>query len=169
MLKRELGISGKADRVLPRSARFEPQSSQLCVSIRALTSGNAWVSQTPFFLAFDIAKWQGLCCATELTCLSYNTAEPLVLQVLGHIRKTGLPQADWFVGVSHGLRRHPWDEQELPFATKAWIVIPAATSNQAQAVANKLLGLGFAESPMHLSSPSANFVFAYALSTEFFN
>jgi hypothetical protein len=168
MLKNHL--CEEADRVLPRSANDQPQSRQLSVSIRALLSGNARMNRTAHFLAVDHIKQQALLFARDLTSLSkYMATEQIVFRVLNHIRSTALPPIVWFVGVSHGPRRHPWDEQQLPFSTKAWIVIPTGNAVQAREVVRELFRCGFAASPVHSSSASAMCVFAYALNTEILN
>ncbi len=169
MLTGRLYIEGKADRVLPRSAAI--QSSQLYVSIRALTSDNVRLIPTSSNLTFDTRKSQAIFNAIELTALSVEcmATEQILIRVLDHMQKTQLTQIAWFVGVSHGPRRHPWDEQELPFSTKAWIVVPAQNSDQAQEVTSQLLRHGFNKSPVHLNAPTATFVFAYAVSTECLN
>jgi hypothetical protein len=71
----------------------------------------------------------------------------------------------WLVGVRFAPRLHPWDEQELPFPTRAWLNLSANTE-EAQTIAEQLFSSGFAKSPIHTNEPTAKCVFVYALTPE---
>jgi hypothetical protein len=119
-------------------------------------------------IAFDkrIGK---LYLAKELTALVLMSDKQLIYRLLTHIQLAPLPAECWFAGVLAVPRRHPWDEQELSFPTKAWIIVPAESCEQAQRVARQLFDCGIQKSPVHTNSSFGRFVFAYALNTVFLN
>lgn len=158
----------KADRVSPRSACIDVRSSrQLNVSIRALSSERKRLNQTDANLLIDIASNQVFTIAIELTARVTNTQ--IMNLIVTHIQNGSLSLSIWFAGACVAPRRHQWDEQELSFPTKAWIVIPTEAAEEAQKVAKQLFDFGCRKSPVHTESPAARCVFAYALNEESLN
>jgi hypothetical protein len=91
--------------------------------------------------------------------------DQILATVAEHQAHSG-PVSGWFVGVRFKSRLHPWDEQELPFPTRAWINLRADTGDEAQRAVERLLAIGYAKSSLHTDSPSARCVFAYHANKE---
>lgn len=69
----------------------------------------------------------------------------------------------WFAGAQVALRRHPWDQQELSFSTRAWFDVESDTGAEAQLAVRRLSRQGFLISPIHDLSLRAKHVFAYGI------
>jgi hypothetical protein len=106
---------------------------------------------------------------TELTTVDSMTEEEAMNKFILHLINSSLGIEYWYAGVGLTTRRHPWDECELSFSTRAWLHIAVDTSEQAQKVARRLFERGCGESPMHTVSSSATYVFLYASSHQSLN
>jgi hypothetical protein len=89
-------------------------------------------------------------------------SENLPPQIQSHLRLRPTP-GDWEIGVRSSQRIHPWDEQELPFPTQAWLTHHTSDSAEAEMIAAALFAFGCRISPAHLPSGTSRTVFIYAL------
>jgi hypothetical protein len=69
----------------------------------------------------------------------------------------------WFSGVRRFQRIHPWDEEELSFATRCWIDFEADSPAEANSAFHELIDLGLTQRHSTNISPNGTHVFAYAL------
>jgi len=106
---------------------------------------------------------------TELTTVACMTEEEAMKKFILHLNNSSSGIEYWYAGVGLTTRRHPWDECELSFSTRAWLHIAVDTPEQAQKVARRLFERGCGESPMHTVSSSATHVFLYASSHQSLN
>ena len=74
-----------------------------------------------------------------------------------------------FAGVRVAPRIHSWNEQEVPFSTKAWIDISCDTPEEAQRIAQRLFALGCGKSLIQTNSSIGKHVFGYADNSESLN
>ena len=160
---------GNADRALARSARLL-HSWPFNISIRAKFGETVVVKQN--MLIFTIDKWWLAIyyCVIEwpaVYCILMSEMEKI--NAVEIHRKSCPGSLEWFAGVRIAPRLHPWDGQEPPYSTKAWMDIRADTAQEAHKIAKKLFELGYGKSPIHTNSPSGEHVFAYAINNETFN
>jgi hypothetical protein len=161
---------GYADRVFARSAGFmHSHSWPVNISIRA-KFGESAVTK-PNASNFSIDKWWLTieCFAIDWPAILNFVSETEKIDAIENHRKSCLDSLQWFTGVCTAPRLHPWDGQELPFSTKAWINIQTGTPEEAQRITQKLFELGYGKSPIHTISTSGKYIFAYAIYTESLN
>lgn len=163
MLTKTRMRQGKADRACARSARAF-HNRPINISIRANTGERQTANQKRSIFAIDKFPRRHNCNAIDWSVVSMDTLKALI--VIGRHLKRCEHSDQWYAGVRIASRRHPWDEQESSFPSKAWIDIPAETPEEAQKVLLKLFEIGCAKSPIQPNSPQARHVFAYLLNAE---
>jgi len=158
-------LSEQASRAFTRPALHTPltlHNGQLNVSIRAD------IGESPEYMV-DSSYPEAKDSAIEVPVIMLMSSGEIMTAVVLHKGKFPASACVWFAGVRAARRLHPWDEQALPFQTKAWLDFPADSGGQAQRVARALFAMGCEQSPMHNSSPAAKHVFVYSLSKEIQN
>jgi hypothetical protein len=129
------------------------------ISIRASVSG----VQTPRCLVrVDEANGMVLQYAIEWPSVNMQRQQSVTALIQAHRNSCTKPM-QWFAGAQVAPRRHPWDEQELSFSTRAWFDVELDTGAEAQLAVRRLSRQGFLISPIHDHSLRAKHVFAYGI------
>ena len=153
----------KADRAFARSAPLHlTQWLNLCFNPHP--RGRS-IPSRPYFLKriYCRSPFFRLYFVTELTTVRIMSEEEAMNKFILHLSNISLgAEYWWYAGVGSTTRRHPWDECELSFSTRAWLDIAVDTPEQAQRVARRLFERGCGESPIHTVSSSVTHVFLYA-------
>jgi hypothetical protein len=79
-----------------------------------------------------------------------------------HIRNYSRQGTRWYSGLRKNQRIHPWDEQEVQFATYCWVDFEADSSAEANLVLEEIINLGLARRHKAAASTNAAHIFAYA-------
>ncbi len=161
MLSGRLKRKGRADRASARSA-VSQHSWPVNISIRATIGDCSVLKQGSSDSAIDNSVNRDILYAIDWPAIISMSEIEIVAQIESH-RKKCAGDLEWFAGVRVAPRIHPWDEQELPFSTSAWIDLLSDTPEEAQRVARSLFALGWGRSPAHAYLSSGKHVFAYAV------
>lgn len=159
----------RADRVFARSALFTHRWT-VNISIRAIVGECTVDNHRGIFFTIDKSRAAHNVFVIECPSIDIETMnEADKISAIETHRSRCSGSLRWFAGVRIAPRIHPWDEQELPFSTMAWIGIAADTHDEAQRIAQRLFDLGCGRSPIHTASGLGKHVFAYALNEEYLN
>ena len=159
----------KADRTLVRSA-ISAHRRPINISIRAKKFGELTrAKQKKVIQAIDIWLNRSILIVIKWPAMGNIMTAAEVIAIIEFHRRKCPGSLRWFAGIYIAPRIHPWDEQEHPFPTKAWIGITIATSEEAQTIVQKLFQLGYGESPINTNKSSAKHIFAYAMNKESLN
>ncbi len=158
-------LNEMADQAFAQSAAGS-YSQHFNISIRAICGERNKSKQISLKIAIDKSCVSVFVYAIDMLTVVCMKCDAIIERINLHICSRSLLATQWFAGVRVRPRLHPWDEQELPFQTKAWLDVSADSGEQAQGVARILFAMGCEESPLHSISPTAKHVFVYSLSKE---
>src|SRR5665213_876449 len=149
----------KADRAFARSAPLQ-LTQLLNLYFNPHPCGRPKISKSHFFTKiYCLPPKHLIYSATELTTVKKMNEDATMNKFIFHLNNNRLVIEVWYAGVRLTTRRHPWDECELSFSTKAWFDIAVDTPEQAQRVVRRLFEHGCYQSPIHTVSTTAKHVF----------